>query len=101
MYDISSSYQKADSTYFRVYNDEDERQLYQTFAFQLKENQNPFHQNKASYPLKNFIKEALILSINEFSSNSISNFISICPKSKWHFSIKEFIFSPNSPPPII
>lgn len=101
LYDVSSSYQKADSTYFRVYNDEDERQLYQTFAFQLKENQNPFHQNKASYPLKNFIKEALILSKNEFSSNSISNFISICPKSKWHFSIKEFFFSPNSPPPII
>jgi hypothetical protein len=101
MYDVSSSYQKGDSTYFLVYNDKDEKRLYQTFAFQLKENQNPFHQNKPAYPLKNFIKEALILSEIKLLQFSNSNFISIVPKSKWRFSIKEFICTPNSPPPII
>ncbi len=101
MYDVSSSYQKGDSTYFLVYNDKDEKQLYQTFAFQLKENQNPFHQNKPAYPLKNFIKEALILSEMKLPYSSISDFISIFPQSKWRFSIKEFIFAPNSPPPIV
>ncbi|WP_375560855.1 hypothetical protein ACE193_24685 [Bernardetia sp. OM2101] len=101
MYDVSSSYQKGDNTYFLVYNDKDEKRLYQTFAFQLKENQNPFHQNKPAYPLKNFIKEALILSETKLHQSSDSNFISISPKSKWHFSIKEFVFAPNSPPPIV
>lgn len=101
LYDVSSSYQKGDSTYFLVYNDKDEKRLYQTFAFQLKENQNPFHQNKPAYPLKNFIKEALILSETKLLRLSKSNFISISPKTKWRFSIKEFSFTPNSPPPII
>ncbi|PIY07622.1 MAG: hypothetical protein COZ18_16535 [Flexibacter sp. CG_4_10_14_3_um_filter_32_15] len=100
MYDVSSSYQKGDSTYFLVYNDKDEKELYQTFAFQLKENQNPFHQNKAAYPLKNFIKEALILSEIKLLQNSDSDFISIVPHSKWRFSIKEFSCVPNSPPPL-
>lgn len=101
MYDVSSSYQKGDSTYFLVYNDKDEKRLYQTFAFQLKENQNPFHQNKPAYPLKNFIKEAIILSETKLLRSSDSNFISISPKTKWRFSIKEFSCTPNSPPPII
>jgi hypothetical protein len=101
MYDVSSSTQKGDSTIFLVYNDKDEKRLYQTFAFQLKENQNPFHQNKPAYPLKNFIKEALILSEIKLPYSSISNFISIIPQSKWRFSIKEFSCTPDSPPPII
>jgi hypothetical protein len=100
LYDVSSSYQKSDSTHFLVYNDKDEKRLYQTFAFQLKENQNPFHQNKPAYPLKNFIKEALILSETKLPQRYDSNFISIVPKSNWRFSIKEFIFAPNSPPPV-
>ncbi len=100
MYDVSSSYQKGDSTYFLVYNDKDEKKLYQTFAFQLKENQNPFHQNKPAYPLKNFIKEALILSEIKSLQPFTSNFISIVPKSKWRFSIKEFVFAPDFPPPV-
>jgi hypothetical protein len=101
MYDVSSSYQKGDSTYFLVYNDKDEKELYQTFAFQLKENQNPFHQNKAAYPLKNFIKEALILSEMKLLQLSNSNFSSVSPHTKWCFSIKEFSCTPNSPPPIV
>lgn len=101
MYDVSSFYQKGDSTYFLVYNDKDEKRLYQTFAFQLKENQNPFHQNKPAYPLKNFIKEALILSETKLPYSSISDFISLIPQSKWRFSIKEFSCTPDSPPPII
>ncbi|AFM06304.1 hypothetical protein Fleli_4002 [Bernardetia litoralis DSM 6794] len=101
MYDVSSSYQKGDSTYYRVYNDKDETKLYQAFAFQLKENKNPFHQNKPVYPLKNFIKEALILSEINLLQSFDSDFISILPKTKWRFSIKEFSCTPNSPPPIV
>ncbi len=101
MYDISSSYQKGDSTYFLVYNDRDEKKLYQTFAFQLKENQNPFHQNKPVYPLKNFIKEALILSENKLFQFDTNLVFSLSFYKKWSFSIKEFSCLPNSPPPII
>jgi len=100
MYDVSSSSQKGDSTYFLVYNDKDEKRLFQTFAFQLKENQNPFHQNKPTYPLKNFVKEALLFS--EFKiAPFYGDFISTIPHSKWHFSSIEFAFAPESPPPIV
>ncbi len=100
MYDVSSLYQKGDSTYYRVYNDKDEKKLYQTFAFQLKENQNPFHHSKPAYPLKNFIKEALLFS--EFKITPFyCDFISTIPHSKWHFSIKEFTFAPEFPPPLV
>lgn len=100
LYDVSSFYQKGDSTYFLVYNDKNEKQLYQTFALQLKENQNPFHQNKPAYPLKNFIKEALILSEIDLLQTSYNDFIFIVSQSKWRFSIKEFSCTPNSPPPV-
>ncbi len=101
LYDVSSQYQKGDSTYFLVYNDKDEKRLYQSFVFQLSENKNPFHQSTPVYSFTNFIKEALILS--EFNLECYFDFIlnSIGIQSKYSFSLKEFSFSPNSPPPNI
>ena len=99
LYDISSQQEKEDNIIFLVYNDKDEKRLYQTFAHQLSENKNPFHQSKPAYPLKNFIKEALILSELKLNKYLVFSLINTDVQSKWSFALKQFSFAPNSPPP--
>lgn len=100
MYDISSSYKKGDSTYFLVHHDKDEKWLYQMFAFQFENDENPFQDTTLDFVLQNLIKEALLFS--EFRiTHYYCDFIPSVPQSKWHFSIKEFVFAPNYRPPIV